>query len=264
MPRFAIFSDLHLEFGPFDRPSGLDVDAVVLAGDISTKVRLWPEGRADDFFGAPVVAVLGNHDYYGDKIDTGIAKARAAAERQGIHLLEMDEFVLAGVRFLGCTFWTDFRLFAGNDIFQVRRDARLATGSRSGGGMNDFRKIRVAAEGYRRFSPLNAATIHLQCRRWLSQKLSEPHGGPTVIITHHAPSMLCVPVDKRHDPITAAYASNADDIIEAGQPDLWVWGHIHDSVDDFAIGKTRMISNPRGYVGVDLNPKFRPDLVVEV
>jgi hypothetical protein len=53
-------------------------------------------------------------------------------------------------------------------------------------------------------------------------------------------------------------------LIEQHQPDLWIWGHIHEAVPPFKIGRTRMVSNPRGYVGQGVNPSFLPDLVVEV
>jgi Icc-related predicted phosphoesterase len=50
-------------------------------------------------------------------------------------------------------------------------------------------------------------------------------------------------------------------VIEAGRPDLWVHGHVHESFD-YHLSDTRIICNPHGY-GTE-NGQFDPALVVEV
>lgn len=94
-------------------------------------------------------------------------------------------------------------------------------------------------------------------------RLAEPHDGPTVVVAHHAPSARCVPDHLREDRWTVAYASRLDDLIEETQPDAWVYGHVHEAVRPFRIGRTLLVSNPRGYPDAP-NPLYRPDLVVEV
>jgi predicted phosphohydrolase len=263
MARILVYSDLHLEFGPFPKPE-VEADIVVLAGDIHTKGRVWGDGNAEEFFGCATVAVLGNHDYYSTKVDTAPAKARAAAAAKGITLLERDEVIIGNVRLLGCSLWSDFRLFAGDDIRRVKADATLCVGDRYSGGMNDFRYIRVEKDGYRKFRPLDAAMIHAASVAWLDGRLAVPHDGPTVVVTHHAPSIRCIPAKWLSDRRTAAYVSHLDWLIEKHQPTAWCYGHIHDPVPSFTIGETLMVSNPRGYYPNDLNPTFRPDLVIEV
>jgi Icc-related predicted phosphoesterase len=262
MTRIAVLSDLHLEFGPFARPE-VKADVTVLAGDTYTKHRAFDRDDARAFFGCPVLAVLGNHEFYSGKIDTAVEKTRVAAAEKGILLLERQEVVVAGVRFLGCTLWSDFRLFARDDLVRVRADANLCVGDRHSGGLNDFRSIRVAADGYRRFRPLDAAKLFQMSVAWLDERLSEPFDGATVVVTHHAPSIRCVPQKHLADRRTAAYASHLDWLIEKHQPDAWISGHIHSS-HMFRIGRTLLVSNPRGYVPDHVNPDFRPDLVIEV
>lgn len=46
-------------------------------------------------------------------------------------------------------------------------------------------------------------------------------------------------------------------------PDLWVHGHMHNSVD-YRVGATRVVTNPRGYAGHEINPNFNPQLVIEI
>jgi hypothetical protein len=262
--RIALYSDLHLEFGSWTPPK-LGVDVVVLAGDTYTKNRgvIWEDAR--DAFGCPVIlAVCGNHEHYSGKVDTTVAKTKPVMAAKGVTLLENEEIVAAGVRFLCATLWADFRLFAGDDIVMVKHDANLCVGDRYSRGLNDFRCIRVAKDGYRRFRPLDAATIHTRTVAWLDERLAVPHDGPTVVVTHHAPSLKCVPQKWLNDRLTAAYASNLDWLIEKHQPDAWCSGHIHDNVPEFRIGATRILSNPRGYWPSHLNPNFRSDFVIEV
>ena len=263
MARIHVLSDLHCEFGPFDPPQ-VDADVTVLAGDTFTKRRCCPWEDAATTFGRPVVMVPGNHEFYADRVDTGVARLREAAARKNVTVLDNSEAVVAGVRFLGSTLWSDFRLFAGDNMDRVRADASWCVGSRHSGGMNDFRNIRVEAGKFRKFQPLDAAMLCRAAVVWLRERMAEPFDGPTVVVTHHAPSALCVPDSLLSDPMTCAYASKLDWLVEEGQPDMWIWGHIHASVPEFSIGRTRMVSNPRGYVPADVNPSFRPDLVVEV
>lgn len=59
--RICVLSDLHLEFEHFE-PAELDIDLVVLAGDIHTRERgiRW----ANEVFSTEVLYVLGNHEFY--------------------------------------------------------------------------------------------------------------------------------------------------------------------------------------------------------
>jgi 3',5'-cyclic AMP phosphodiesterase CpdA len=105
--KIRILSDLHLEAAPFDPPPA-PADVVVLAGDIDNGPAgiEWAKGRFD----APVLYVAGNHEPYDGEFHATQAALHAAADRTGIRLLECGEAVLGGVRFLGCTLWTDFAL----------------------------------------------------------------------------------------------------------------------------------------------------------
>ena len=198
MARLALCSDLHIEFGAYTPPP-LDADLVLLAGDVDTKGRCGRWGDAEAVFGAPVVAVLGNHEHYGDKIERSLDRMRPRAAAQGLTLLENEAVVVAGVRVLGCTLWTDFNLFADGDLDQIKRDAGLCVGDYYRGGINDFRHIRVACDGYRRLRPVDTARLHAASVEWLRARLAEPFAGPTVVLTHHAPSIRSLPPAWRLD-----------------------------------------------------------------
>jgi len=77
MARFVFWSDLHGEHHAFDLPSLADfggpIDGVLLPGDIDSGMGLcrvaFLERVARAYVG-PVVAVTGNHEYYGCSLYT--------------------------------------------------------------------------------------------------------------------------------------------------------------------------------------------------
>src|SRR5687768_17337023 len=107
--RIRVLSDLHCEFEPYSPPPAA-ADVVVLAGDIhhATKGLDWAAGH---FPGQTVVYVAGNHEYYGESLPKLTQQLRERAAELGIAFLENDAITIGGVRFLGCTLWTDVQLF---------------------------------------------------------------------------------------------------------------------------------------------------------
>ena len=126
--KLLILSDLHAEFETFEVPKGLDYDVAILAGDIVAPGRVvarWLRSPAR-FGDKPVVQIAGNHEYYESVLDQEEAEMRRQAKEQRIHFLNCDEVVVAGVRFLGCTLWTDFALRI--DIPALRDSQSTAVG----------------------------------------------------------------------------------------------------------------------------------------
>lgn len=250
--KIHVLSDLHLEYGPFELPA-TESDVLVLAGDIHTHTH-GLEWAASVAQGKPVVYVLGNHEFYRAHLSGLAVEMKKCASRLGIHLLDNDAVELDGVRFLGTTLWTDFALDGSGDaaVEAMRFADRW---------MNDFRLIRYG--GKRIFTARDSWRLHQAAVAWLATKLAEPYSGPTVVVSHHCPHPESVPERFRGDPLSPAFCSNLEPLILRHGPSLWIHGHTHDSVDYF-VGNTRILCNPRGYLGVELNAAFRPDFVVEV
>ena len=56
----------------------------------------------------------------------------------------------------------------------------------------------------------------------------------------------------------------AEAILLEKAPRLWVHGHTHDSLD-YQLGKTRVLCNPFGYAGVEMNASFQTaELVLDL
>lgn len=251
-----IASDLHLEFGePFNPIPPAGADIMVCAGDILTK-GICPSIKwlAEKFAPLiPVVFVSGNHEFYGGSMVENIPDARElAAQYPNFHFLENDKVDIDGVRFIGGSLWTDFRLRG--------RDPALAM-AHADHGMNDFRRIKFAKLPYRKFKPIHSYRKHQETRDFIASELRACRGGKAVVVTHHAPSAQSIAPEFRDDPLCPCYASDLDALIGETQPTLWVHGHVHNA-NDYLIERTRIISNPRGYPGE--RTSFDPGFTVEI
>ncbi len=246
--KIRILSDLHLEFQDFIPPPA-DADVVVLAGDIHVKTRgiAW----AQKHFSTPVIYVPGNHEYYGGSLGHTFQKLKSLSQGTNVHVLNDQELVLDGVRFLGATLWTDYRLTGNEPLAQW--DAQQT--------MSDFKKVRD--EQFRKVRPYQLSARHAKSRWFIEAAFERPFDGPTVVVSHHAPCELSIHERYKEGGghLNASYASRLDGLM--GHAKLWVHGHTHDSWDYDVYG-TRVVCNPRGYSPSDLNEGFVPDLVVEV
>lgn len=247
--RVHILSDLHLEFAPFE-PSNVDADVIVLAGDVHTGRNgiKWILKTIPD---RPVIYVLGNHEFYGQKIPKLISEIKEVAKGSNVHVLENDSVEIGSVVFLGATLWTDFRLNGDPVLAEVTAQT----------GMTDFRRIRVTPS-YRRFRPSDARRFHTQSLEWLVQRMAEARGRKIVVVTHHAPSPQSIPSPFRSDPLNPAFASNLEPFIAECGAAMWIHGHIHRRAD-FTVGGTRVVANPRGYP-IEPHTGFDPSFVIKV
>lgn len=236
-------SDLHLEFEPLElaalmKKQGISVpDILVLAGDIGVGIKgmEWA-ARQREALKCEVLYVKGNHEFYGRQFDEVVDLLRITGKREGIFYLDCDEIILKGVRFLGCTLWTDFELNGVAEKAWAIRDAKRY--------MNDFFVIKK--EDGSSFSPEDSIEIHRQERAWLEKMLAQPFNGKTCVVTHHLPLPNSVAERFKGDQLSPAFASDLTAIFMRTPPDLWIHGHTHDSFDYLA-GDARVYCNPKGY-----------------
>ncbi len=246
--KIHVLSDLHIEFGDFSVPE-TEANVIVFAGDIGVGIDglKWIESQEID---KPVIYVLGNHEFYHHDINL-IDEIKAKAP-ENIHVLDTDTVEIDGVRFLGCTLWTDFLLFGAAEQWFAVQNAKK--------NMADFEVIK---NNGRRFSPDDSMRLHEKSRDWLEGMLRIPFDGKTVVVTHHLPSFKSVHPRFQKNLLSPAFASHLDELMNQERVIMWIHGHTHDAYD-YEINGTRVVCNPRGYFGYERTDEFKSDFVVEI
>jgi Icc-related predicted phosphoesterase/protein involved in polysaccharide export with SLBB domain len=274
LPRLHVLSDLHLESGPYEIAPSVDFDILVAAGDIGPLDLAVPWLAA---VGKPVVYVLGNHERYGMDILQAVTKAKKLAEATQVRVLERDRVVINGVRFLGCTLWTDLRKLHPDFVDAAHRMMRDyshiscdewltedSNGKRLAGlcKRHGFKPpVRDEDDTRTLLHPSVTYLEHQASLKWLTAQVAKPFAGLTVVVTHHAPSyeslrrsgLSHVALDRTRwgyrDPEPARIAAYASDGLLAGFDskciDLWVHGHVHTGMD-YLEHRIRVVCNPRG------------------
>ncbi len=252
--RIRYMSDLHLEFTnyqPVTIPS-VGEDLVILAGDIGVGTE-GVEWALKAFGDRQVIYVFGNHEFYGNRLPDLFNQSKELARGTNVKILENEAFVFRGIRFLGCTLWTDFKLFG-----DAKQRICMQTADDC---MNDFNCIWMGPPwGLRRLSPKDVLTQHELSRNWLDGEIRSSHE-PCVVITHHGPSYSVCAAEYQNDLLTAAFLSKADDLLRPPVK-AWIFGHTH-QVLNFEINGVPVMSNQRGYPGHDV-PRFSWDACFDV
>jgi hypothetical protein len=253
--KVQIMSDLHIGypgargFPPLAPGAGL----VMVAGDTCEGLRLAIREMRKAHPATEIVAVAGNHEFYRTTYCEELDAARECARELGVHLLENQTVTFGKLRVIGATLWTDYDLF-GESLRQPAMRAAAET-------MRDHRRIKWERSPWKRFQPQEARMLHLRSRAYIEAELAKPHDGPTVVLTHHAPVVEAVEPQLRGRLVAAAYASDLGSTIDRYQPDHWISGHTHFPMD-LCRGRTRLISNPCGYIN-ELS-SFDPAFIIDV
>ena len=236
--RINYFSDIHLEFGSLGLPDN-NADIIIAAGDIGVY------DQAIEWLiklKKPVVYVAGNHEFYNHEYRDTLRMLKERCANTNIHFLENNTFKYNGVRFLGCSLWTD--------LFIEGEETAAALGK----SLNDFRKISFA-DGM--FDPKQFTELHKHSRAWLAKALARPYQGKTVVVTHHTPTHWSWN-DSPNAIKKLAYCNDLKTLFHGHDISAWFHGHTH-SIGDYRIEGTRILSNTRGYAkhklvaGFDLN-----------
>lgn len=254
--KIAYGSDLHLELGITEPEleNIRDADILVLAGDIfkgRCEKTGWPQilKYAEDChqkLEIPVAAVCGNHELYGEEIQQYIRDCREISQaKEGIYFLENEALDIDGVRFLGCTLWSDFAM--AEDMRQAKDTAREI--------IYDYRRIKLmdAGEGERDIIPDDTCRWNAESKQFLRNMLLKPYDGPTVVVTHFPPVPMSAP-EFADSPLTPYFNNEWTAEIQSGalSPDIWIAGHTH-FMDEKRVGRTRICSRQGGYPG-ELGP----------
>jgi len=266
--RCHYLSDLHLESQDFrwPIPGG---DLLILAGDLChasaldaartdpyrtkqrDRVRRFVDAATNAF--AHVLLIAGNHEHY-----DGVFEDTAPLLRHhlaGVTVLDDEAVDIGGVRFFGTTLWTD--LAGGNEI--------AAETIRRGMGEYFFAKTRDAdGDTLAKLRPAHTLAAHGRALDALKRHATDG-AMPTVVISHHAPSLQGLNPHHKGNGLDGAFASDLDAFV-ATLPNVpfWIHGHTHIR-KRYRIGETTLLANCRGFDGRDLSArKFSPDCWFEV
>lgn len=257
--KIQLVSDIHVEFdddaAPFHLPE-VERDVLVVAGDLGEGIN-GTEFLMRELARSPVVYVLGNHEFY-QHYYQNIRKhwkaqhGKLRVRENPLWVLDDTAVTISGVRFIGSTLWADFD-----------RNSPL-TKLAAMNGMSDFSCIGFEEPdgGERILLPDDTYDAHTKGRAFIARELAANHKR-SVVVSHHAPSQRSIPVGYRHDSMNGCYVSNLEELIEAHQPDAWCHGHTH-VVQDYLLGKTRVLCNPRGYSGYEPTRGFDPSFTFDV
>ena len=249
--RVAICSDLHLEFGDIILKNTDNAEVLILSGDILIAKDLY-DTRTQRFYDfiqrcstefPHVVVIAGNHEFYHGNWKASIQDLRDQYSKfPNVYFLEQDMKVINDVTFIGATLWTDCNKGDPMTLHAL------------GGMMNDFRIIENDEKGYTKLRPENTMHRHQQTVGYLKSVLVDRKDSKVVVVGHHAPSLQSIH-EKYRNPasnlLNGGYASDLSEfILDHPQIVLWTHGHTHDPFD-YMIGDTRVVCNPRGYVGHD-------------
>lgn len=275
--KIQLLSDLHLEAHPHWKAQPLPgADVLVLAGDIGSYQTNSQLSDADFGLGqfsphngwpTPVLFVPGNHEYDTLDFDAAHERLRETCERLGLTWLERETVVLNGVRFVGTTLWSDFDALAPTaDAVPGQPGAnplaqQLKARDKAFRAANFYlRKTLTTRHG----EPWLAEGVREQalvCQGWLRPALAQPFDGPTVAVTHFAPSLHSADPRYGLTPGTAGFCNALDDLLPQAQ--LWLHGHLH-APSDYVHHGCRVVANPLGYARKNEQVGFRPALLIEI
>lgn len=281
--KIAYCSDLHLEFGNLQLKNTENAEVLILAGDIlvaqdieeyvPNKLEGFIEFRSErfhDFMRSAaevfphIIYIMGNHEHYhGDYAKTFKKIKSAFAYLPNVHVMERELLKIGDVSFICGTMWTDMN--EGDNITlmhmkDMMNEFRCVLNTNSSVSYKVFlpdpdnpgKEITQFKTRAGKFTPEDAMFEFRQFKQYVqvcTDYLGE-NPGKFVVVSHHAPSFRSIHSDYVNDTImNGGYASSLDEFIEDKTCiKAWIHGHIHQS-QDYMIGETRILANPRGYAG---------------
>ena len=230
-----------------------------------------------------VVYVAGNHEHYNGDFKYTLSDLKSKlAYIKNLYVLDREVKKIDDITFVGGTLWTDMNkedpltLFHMKDMMNdfrcVQNSNRMVSrkvpiyelnpnyteDGKNGGKYITNENGAYIPSGYKhkdepaRFCAEDAVEDHKKMLGYIQVVTDFLGENPDkyVVVGHHAPSRRSTHPRYKHDTImNGGYSSSLDEFIES-RPciKLWTHGHTHEPFD-YMIGETRVVCNPRGYIG---------------
>jgi hypothetical protein len=224
-----------------------------------------------------VIYIMGNHEHYSGDVAKTYRILKEHLDYSNLHILEKETWTHGGHTFVGGTLWTDmdqedstamsYAQSAMNDFREVLNSNRMVVrnvpiyernplwtpdGLNGGQYLKDDTGAMIRT-GYKskeepaRWTPEDSVEDHRKMLDYVDHVTRD--AGKYIVVGHHCPSELSVADVYKGNLLNAAFRSSLDDFIEARpQIRLWLHGHTHFNFN-YWIGETRVVCNPRGYIG---------------
>ncbi len=257
MTLIALHSDLHMERQK--KPQGwlsTIPDVLILAGDILRidNVSELLFELSDTYPKLHIIFVPGNHEYYGiqNMLQSEKQLRKTLDGHTRIHFLQCDAVEVDGVRFIGCTGWSQMLALGQEKQKQAKKIVEQS--------INDFYQIGM---GGATFTPGDCIQLGNQHYDWLEKELSAATTArSTVVITHFAPSLKVANPLFPLSEITAYFCASFDALMMKHQPAIWAFGHTHANFD-IELDATRVVSNQHGY-GRECQNSYDANMIIEL
>lgn len=248
--RILLVSDLHIKQSQSSVEglvSSIPRDLLIVLGDFGKSYNI------EKFTGfikyhlqfSDIIFVLGNHEYFAPSFSEVSTIYRTLFSNindnssNTVHLLQNDSLMCDGIRFIGTVLWSNPDLGIPEVVEGITLRATMY-----GLSVYDF------------------IALHHTHVRYLEQQLSIDT--PTVVLTHHAPSMRSIAPQFIQSSTNSIYATNLEHLMHAHTaPAYWFHGHIHIH-QQYQCGNTTVISNPRGYNTIEQRTGYHTDFIVNI
>lgn len=254
--RIRIMSDLHLDYNNRYPLELKDKDIfTIIAGDLSGYSKYRDEWLKENIHNG--LFVEGNHIFYNNENKTLQQYYKELQNKypldSNLSFLQNQYKIINDVVFVGCTLWTDCRLYGKKYIADLPKR------------MNDYRYGKYKAGNKKRtFTPQDSINEFNESLKYIEEVSDLYPSHKIVVITHHCPSIKCISKHYRLGDCNHAYASNLEGFIQNHNNIVcWICGHSHNSCD-FKIDGCRVIMNCRGYVPYGEDIKFNKNKIIYI
>jgi hypothetical protein len=178
-----------------------------------------------------------------------------------MYVLEKEIKTINDVTFIGGTLWTDMNNGDSLTLYHMKgmmNDFRVVDNSHRKVSFKTFETVDgvenrnkpTFRERVARLSPEDVFEDHVKMKGYIQQIIEGKPDQKFVVCGHHSPSKKSThPMYERDTIMNGGYSSDLDEfIVDHPQIKLWTHGHTH-HVFDYMVGDTRIVCNPRGYVG---------------
>ena len=284
---FQYLSDLHLEFPDNNNwvknNMKAKADYLLIAGDTGyltdKRDNSIYESYCDDFLKfcsdnwKQTILIPGNHEYYGGF--PFYKKNEFNLEANSVHKVKIhDNVTLINnsnieiddkdyiVNIYGATLWSYIKPEEFHEVWKGMNDYKMCN-YRENERLNPGHTIFEHLKTYQEIAKLEYVKYKSIYNKDSKDIKITKKPIKHIIMTHHGCHDKCIADCYRSSYVNSAYTSDLSKLIKIIKPEVWIYGHTHQT-KDFKVGKTKVMENSLGYVNYDDISHFNKEAVFEL